>query len=365
LEELAIGGAEFDVVTYGHLPAEDIEECLKRATIIAKGMKRHRVVKTALGTFVKGVLKLVDHHKDKRLHPEFKQHGARTGRFSTKTPNSQNMPRPDTDEFGIRKAFVAPEDKDLIVVDYGQLEMRIMAHFSQDEGMLGAIRAGMDLHCFAVEKMYGIPYADVTAAKKRSGEVKYDELTDFEKDCLLKRQTCKNTGFAIIYGAGAPRISAMLEIPIDDAKAIVELYFEAFPGVKQFMDDTQEFCEIHEYVTTLVGRRRRLPDINHHQYVKRGHAGREAINAPIQGSAQDITKASMINIEYDRECQELGVKIVNQIHDELVMECPKETSARGLVKVQDLMELPFGGHSALCVPTPTDGKIVSRWDLAK
>lgn len=284
---------------------------------------------------------------------------------STKTPNSQNFPRPDSDEFHIRSAFIAPEEKKLIVADYGQLEMRIMAHFSQDEGMLTAIKQGMDLHCFAVEKMYGIPYADVKAAKKRSDEVKYDDLSDFEKDCLKKRQTCKNTGFAIIYGAGAPRISAMLEIPLEDAKHIVELYFEAFPGVQDFMEDTVEDCQIYEYITTLVGRRRRLPDVNHHQFIKRSHAEREAVNSPIQGSAADITKAAMLAIESDPVCQELGVVIVNQIHDEIVCEVPAENAEAARARIKVLMEKPFYGQQALIVPTPVDAKIVDSWDQAK
>ena len=248
-----------------------------------------------------------------------------------------------------------------------QLEMRIMAHFSQDEGMLEAIRAGMDLHCFAVEKMYGIPYDEVAGAKKRldDDDVEWDDLTEHEQDCLRKRQICKNTGFAIIFGAGAPRISSMLEIPMEDAEDILALYFESFPGVTQFMEDVVDQCSLYEYVTTLVGRRRRLPDVNHHQYVKRGHAEREAINAPIQGSAADITKAAMINIERDPECQRLGVVVVNQVHDELVMECPRKNRKAAKARVKTLMEKPFAGRPALCVPTPADVKDVGRWDQAK
>ena len=332
---------------------------------IASLLKRHREVQKTKSTYVEACLKLCKHHLDGRIHPEFKQFGARTGRFSSKVPNAQNMPRPDHDEFGIRKAFTAPPEKKLIVRDYGQLEMRILAHFSQDEGMIVAIRNGLDLHCFAVEKMYNVPYADVSAAKKRSGDVKYDELSGFEKDCLLKRQTCKNTGFAIVYGAGAPRISSMLEIPIEDAEDILELYFEAFPGVKTFMEDTIQFCQMTQYVLTLVGRRRRLKDIDSHVWMKRTHAEREATNAPIQGSAADIVKAAMINIAEDEECKRLGVEIVNQIHDELVMECPEETAEEADKRISYLMELPFAGEAALCVATPTDGKIVDCWAEAK
>jgi DNA polymerase I-like protein with 3'-5' exonuclease and polymerase domains len=165
---------------------EVLTEYAAEGVEIAQYIQRFRKVDKIKGTYVVALISLVEHYGDGRIHPTFKQYGARTGRFSTKDPNSQNFPRPDTDEFGIRQAFIAREGYILIVADYGQLEMRIMAHFSQDPTMLDAIRRGLDLHSVSVEKMYGIPYEDVVGAKKRSDIVKWDELTDYEKDCLLK-----------------------------------------------------------------------------------------------------------------------------------------------------------------------------------
>jgi len=327
------------------------------------------------------------------------------------TGNSQNFPRPDTDEFKIRSAFVArPKLKNknkyssikrkLVVGDYEQLEMRIMANFCLDEGMLNAIRSGLDLHCVTVEKMYGIPYVDAAKAKKLGtdrekvplnkellGEIvklgNGSILASIAKNCLngdtnqlklldetihdyiRKRQECKTIGFGIIYGAGGKTIGLQLGIPPEDAEEKIDLYFAAFPGVKKYMEDTIEQCSQDEYVTTILGRRRRLPDINHHQFIKRGHAEREAINAKIQGSAADIVKAAMVSIEFSPELQKLGVKIINQVHDELVMECPEETVDQALGLIKTRMEKPFDGQDPLCVPTPCDVKIVDSWDRAK
>lgn len=356
-----------------------LDELAAEGTLVAKKIKEFRSVQKTKSTYVDSLLRLSAWHDDGRVHPGFNQFGARTGRFSSVNPNSMNMPRPDTDEFQIRKAFVAPAVdpqiwtppgrkvrravkkliKKLIVGDYAQLEMRIMAHFSQDQGMIGAIRADLDLHCVTVEKMFHVPYDEVNAAKKA------EKPTERQTELKLFRQRSKAIGFGLIYGAMAKNISGQLEIPVEEAQELIELYFEAYPGVKTYMDRTIRECRFDGFVKTLVGRRRNLPDINHHRFMKFSHAEREAVNATIQGSAADITKAGMLNIEFDEELQELGVELLNQIHDELVMECPEENCLIALPIIKRHMEYPFGGQEALCVPTPTDLKIVNSWNEAK
>lgn len=349
-----------------------LEELAANGVRLAKLVKNYRKVRVISSTYIRGLNFLAGWHDDGRIHPNIHQAGTRTGRFSMTVPNGQNMPRPGDDDdekegeekwgYKIRRGFVAAKpNKVLIVGDYAQLEMRIMAHFSKDKGMLRAIREGMDLHCYAVEKMYGIPYAEVLEAKKTPDKRK----TKRQWKLVELRQVCKNTGFAIIFGAGAMRVSIMLEIPKADAKRIIERYFQAFPGVRKFMARTISECKFDEYVKTIMGRRRRLPEINNHQFSKWSHAERESVNAIIQGTAADITKAAMLNIEFDKQLNLWGVNLLNQIHDELVQDCFREYAELALPLIQFHMENPFNGEPALMVSTPVDLKIVESWDQAK
>jgi DNA polymerase I-like protein with 3'-5' exonuclease and polymerase domains len=414
---------------------------------IAKKVKRHRSLAKTKSTYIQALIFLSSWHRDGRIHSNFNQFGARTGRFSSTTPNSMNLPRPDGDEWGIRQAFIAdpsaakkalteltveigkkleaeaktngksravrlqlrsatkkvtkeiakleagaePPKKGrryrLIVADYEQLEMRIMAHFCQDPAMLAAIRAGKDMHCETVARMFpGVEYDEVVAAKKYKG--KYDDAvqkakeqgvpcemeppTDRQRQLVRWRQEAKTVGFALIYGAGASNIAEQLGITKEEAQKKIDLYFKAYPGVKRFMDDTIDWCYEHGFVTTLIGRVRRLPMIWNPQFINRSHAEREAINAPIQGSAADLIKAAMLNIENDPYLNELEVLIVNQIHDELVMECPEENCALAEPWIREFMEHPFEpgtpdkpGTDPLDVPTPVNVKVVDNWSEAK
>lgn len=414
------GGAKLPVASTDESVLEIIALNFQgKAKEIAGLIRRYRSIKKTRNTYVKALLTLSGYFDDKRIHPNFKQAGARTGRLSTTTPNSQNFPRPDSDEFKIRKAFRAKKGKKLIVVDYEQLEMRIMAHMSQDKGMLDAIKAGLDLHCVTAQKMYGLSYYDVAKAKK-IGHISYDIVKEIDKATgeevekeknpitqvmltdlvalrdkgpsqladiaeailegdedakaqlaealsfmIAKRQECKTTGFGLIYGAGAKRISEQLECSKEEAQEKINAYFAAFPGVKIYMDRTVQECGIEEFVTTITGRRRNLPDINSHQFQKRSHAEREAVNGPIQGSAADMAAAAMISIENDPELKLWGFELINQVHDELVGEAPDETAELCKERVKWHMENCFNGQPPLCVPTPADAKVVETWDAAK
>lgn len=405
---------------------------------IAKKIEDVRKLKKVKSTYMDALIALAEYFPDGRIHPGFNQFGARTGRFSTKNPNSQNFPRPATDEWGIRYAFIAKPGNRLIVADYAQIEMRIMADQSGDKMMLQAINDGKDLHSFTVALMTpGVEYEEVVAAKKA------ENPTDRQKWLQLKRQDGKAIGFGIIYGAGPPKISTSIEISEEDWKAAlydipqktfdrrvkrimdknellteeqaiemvgrhsvagdkIQEYLGAFPGVKGFMDSTPEMCrhtmDFDEnnderewsfeserdgwgndkalsrsghskrfgYVQTLCGRYRRLEDINHKNYFYRSEAERQSVNTKIQGSAADITKAAMLRIEHSEELNLLGVEILNQVHDEIVMEAPAENCEIAAPIIAQHMEWPFGdGIETLSVPIPVDLKIVDRWSEAK
>lgn len=357
------------------------------------------------------------------------------------TGNSQNFPRPDNDEWGIRKAFIAPPGKKLIVADYEQLEMRIMADRSRDKAMIQAILDGKDLHSFTAASMTpGVKYEEVVAAKKTN------EPDPAQKMLKLLRQDMKAVGFGIIYGAGPKKIGESIEILEEDIRqrlasmdssklkrrvsskmrgnpllteeeAIVKVaresiagdkiqsYFKVFPGVKAYMEDIPAWCREsmyvdldgndlewhffeHEdwpgsvemtvfghvrpfgYVQTLVGRYRRLEDIDHDKFMLRSAAERQAINTPIQGSASDLIKGAMLRIEFNDELNRLGVELVNQVHDELVMEVPEENAEAASPIVKACMETPFEDEDGepwnpLCVPIPVDLKVVDVWASAK
>lgn len=362
------------------------------------------------------------------------------------TGNSQNWPRPDNDKFGIRQSLVAPPGKKLIVSDWQQLEMRIMADRSQDPKMIQAIMDGKDLHSFTAGEMEdGISYEEVAAAKK------VDEPDDRQRWLKSLRQGMKAVGFGIIYGAGPSKIAENITINEEDAwrvietmdtdeletlvarkmkdnpvlsvaqaqrlvgeaeiaKGKIEAYFRVFPRVKAFMDGTPSNCKYHMtfdllgnqqyrpgksdpdipynwdvvpgdgvlsltrtghvkpfgFVQTYLGRYRRLEDIDHRQYQFRGHAEREATNVVIQGTAADLAKGAMLRVEGNKELNLMGVELLNQVHDELVLEAPEEHAEEALAIVEECMLHPFvEGEDPLCVPIPIDGKICDNWSEAK
>jgi DNA polymerase-1 len=389
-------------------------------------------------TYLDALIAMSNHFEDGRIHPNFNQMGARTGRVSSENPNSQNLPTPKQDEWGIRRAFTASPGKKLIVADYEQIEMRIMADFADDDRMLGAIREGKDLHSFTVSlTVPGVSYEEVVEAKKAG-----DNANDRQVWLIMQRQAKKAVGFGIIYGAGPPKISTEIEISEEDWRAKIDEmpqktferrvdrlmknnplltedqaieqvgrhsvagdkiseYFDAFPGVKGFMEHTPSICRhrmYHDennqprkwdfevrsagakptsqsghsqpfgYVQTLCGRYRRLTDIDHKNYFYRSEAERQSVNSRIQGSAADITKAAMLRIEHNEQLKTLGVIILNQVHDEIVMEVPEENAEEAAPIVQHCMEHPFGDgpdDGALRVPTPVALHIVDNWAQAK
>lgn len=310
------------------------------------------------GTYAEGLLKWA--HKG-RIHTTYSPTKT-TGRLGSSDPNLQNVPRPDNDPHGIRAAFIPAPGKKFIVADYGQLEMRIMAFAALDYGdrtMLDAILAGQDMHSFTGSRMAKVEYEEFFHAAKVTKE---QWATDM-------RTAAKSVGFGIIYGIGAPGLSAQLTQSLGryvseaEAQGYIDLYLETFLGVKKYMADKKSMARHYGYVQTLCGRWRRLSKARSRNGAKRGHALRQAINAPIQGSAADIVKRAMLLCGSDARLEELGWELLHQVHDELIFEGPEESAEEALSIIQSYMEHPF--TQELPVPLIAEPSIVDNWKEAK
>ncbi len=255
---------------------------------------------------------------DGRIHTCYNQAVAATGRLSSTNPNLQNIPIRTEKGREIRKAFI-PRSADyvLMAADYSQIELRIMAAFSQDESMIEAFKNGRDIHATTAAKIFKVPLEAVDADMRRKA---------------------KTANFGIIYGISAFGLAQRLEIPRKEAGEIIAAYFEEFPAVKQYMDAIINLARENEYVETILGRKRYLPDINSRNFTMRGFAERNAINAPIQGSAADIIKVAMVNIQAWMEKKKLKSRMILQVHDELVFDVHKDEVTLMKVKINELMK---------------------------
>jgi DNA polymerase-1 len=245
--------------------------------------------------------------KTGRIHTSYNQAVASTGRLSSNNPNLQNIPIRTERGREVRKAFI-PRDENhvLLSADYSQIELRLIAEISRDENMMEAFDKGLDIHTATAAKVYGIALDEVTSTQRRNA---------------------KAVNFGIIYGQSAFGLSQNLGIPRKEAAEIIENYFSTYPNIKKYMNDTMNFARENGYVETIMGRRRYLRDINSANQTVRGFAERNAINAPIQGSAADMIKIAMIRIHQDIKDQNLASKMTMQVHDELVFDVPKEEIA--------------------------------------
>ncbi|HWW41709.1 DNA polymerase, partial [Pedobacter sp.] len=235
-----------------------------------------------------------------RVHTSYNQAVAATGRLSSNNPNLQNIPIRTERGREVRKAFIArDEDHILLSADYSQIELRIIAEISKEENMLDAFSKGIDIHTATAAKVYGVPIEEVDSTQRRNA---------------------KAVNFGIIYGQSAFGLSQNLGIPRKEAAQIIEQYFEQYPGIKRYMSDTMNFARENGFVETILGRRRYLRDINSANQTVRGFAERNAINAPIQGSAADMIKVAMIHIHKDIQEKGLKSKMTMQVHDELVFD---------------------------------------------
>lgn len=296
----------------------------------------YRSLKKLKSTYVDALPELVS-AKTKRIHTNYMQTVAATGRLSSTNPNLQNIPIRSEKGREIRKAFI-PRDSEHIIMaaDYSQIELRIIAALSQDESMLEAFNNGEDIHAATAAKVFDVPLAEVS------------------RDM---RSKAKMVNFGIIYGISAFGLSQRLNISRTEASEIIKSYFEKYPKIKQYMDNNIAFARDHGYVETIMKRRRYLNDINSANAVMRGYAERNAINAPIQGSAADIIKVAMINIQRELEQQHFQSKMLLQVHDELLFDAKKDELEKLKTVVKHQMETAV----KLSVPLTVEVGVGENW----
>lgn len=281
---------------------EDVLTALANKSDIVQDILDFRQMQKLKSTYV-DALPLLVNPRTGRVHTSYNQAVAATGRLSSNNPNLQNIPIKTDRGREVRKAFIARDENHILLsADYSQIELRIIAEISKEANMLDAFLNGIDIHTATAAKVYGIGIDEVTSNQRRNA---------------------KAVNFGIIYGQSAFGLSQSLNIPRKEAAEIIEQYFIQYPGIKNYMSDTMNFARENGYVETIMGRRRYLRDINSANMTVRGYAERNAINAPIQGSAADMIKIAMINIHKDMVAQKLQSKMTMQVHDELVFDVIK------------------------------------------
>lgn len=284
-------------------------------------------------------LPLEVNEKTGRIHSSFQQAVAATGRLSSTDPNLQNIPIRTAEGRRVRQAFICDPDYKLMAADYSQVELRIMAHLSQDEGLLSAFTNGQDVHRSTAAEVFDTPLDEVSTQQRRSA---------------------KAINFGLIYGMSAFGLANQLNISRSDAAEYVERYFEKYPGVRKYMDETQALADEKGYVETLFGRRLYLPDIHAGNGMLRKAAQRTAINAPMQGTAADIIKRAMIDIDHWLAMNELDARMLLQVHDELVFEVHQDD----LDLLTEGVKFRMTTAASLDVPLVVDVGVGDNWDQA-
>ena len=296
---------------------EDYLQSFARKHRIVDLILEYRGVKKLLSTYVEALPQLVNRPTG-RIHTSFNQAVTATGRLSSTNPNLQNIPVRDDMGRRIRKAFIPSDDDHLLLsADYSQVELRLMAHLSGDESLIAAFEHGEDIHAATAAKLFNKTLDEVTSEERRRA---------------------KTANFGIIYGISAFGLSQRLEIPRKEAKEIIDGYFASYPGVKKYMDNVVEKAKEEGFVSTIFGRRRYLNDIASHNAIARGLAERNAVNAPIQGSAADIMKIAMINVHRRFAAEGIRSRVILQVHDELVVDMLRSEQERVTAIVTECME---------------------------
>ncbi|WP_430814373.1 DNA polymerase I [Carboxylicivirga sp. RSCT41] len=315
---------------------EEVLQKLKDKHDIIPAILEYRGLVKLLNTYVEALPKLIN-QKTGKIHTSYSQATVVTGRLSSNNPNLQNIPIRDENGKEIRKAFTASDDEHVFLsADYSQVELRLMAHFSKDKHLIDAFNRGEDIHAATAAKIFKVPLEEVTSDMRRKA---------------------KTANFGIIYGISAFGLAERLTISRKEAKEIIDGYFDSFPGVKEFMDGSVAKARENNYVETLFGRKRNLSDINSRNGVVRGMAERNAINAPIQGTAADIIKQAMVNIQERFKSEKIASKMILQVHDELNFDVIKSEEEQVKTIVKEEMENAI----SLSVPFDVDMGVGVNW----
>ncbi len=318
--------------------AEDVLEELAESHPLPKLILEYRGIAKLKSTYT-DKLPLQINERTGRIHTSYHQAIAATGRLSSTDPNLQNIPIRSQEGRRIRQAFVAPPGFTLVAADYSQIELRIMAHLSGDESLLRAFAADLDVHQATAAEVFGVPLESVSADQRRSA---------------------KAINFGLIYGMSAFGLARQLGIPRGQAQAYVDLYFQRYPGVRHYMDETRRLAHEQGFVETVFGRRLYLPDIESRNQAMRQYAERSAINAPMQGSAADIIKLAMIDVDGWLQSTRMPARLIMQVHDELVLEV-EHSAAETL---QQELQLRMSRAADLRVPLKVDVGTGPNWDEA-
>ena len=316
---------------------EELVKINDRHPVVSKILE-YRTLKKLVSTYLNPILELL--HKDGKLHPKFNQAIASTGRLSSSDPNIQNIPIRTDDGKMIRSAFVPSPGNIFISADYSQIELRLMAEISEDPNLMEAFSNGEDVHQSTASKIFNIPIEFVTPDQRRMA---------------------KTANFGIIYGISVFGLKERLNISYGDAKKLIEDYFSTYPLVKKYMDDIVSFAKENGYVSTLTNRRRYINDINTTNNVVRGYAERNAINAPLQGSAADIIKKAMVDIHKEFKSKNIKSKMIIQVHDELDFDVLPSEKDVVVSIIKDKMENVM---SSLNVPMVVEVGCGESWLLA-
>ncbi|MBX2837660.1 MAG: DNA polymerase I [Gammaproteobacteria bacterium] len=318
--------------------AEEVLEQLAADYELPRLILQHRALSKLMSTYI-GKLPLQIDANTHRVHTSYHQAVASTGRLSSTDPNLQNIPVRTEEGRRIREAFVAPKGYRMLAADYSQIELRIMAHLSDDEGLVYAFENGLDVHRATAAEVFATPVDSVDTDQRRAA---------------------KAINFGLIYGMSAFGLAKQLSVSRGEAAEYIELYFARYPGVKQYMDETRSQAKSNGYVETVFGRRLYLPDINARNAQMRNYAERTAINAPMQGTAADIIKRAMISVDDWLLKENVDARVIMQVHDELVFEVKAGEAEAVGKKVQDLMV----EAATLKVPLVVDVGVGNCWEEA-
>jgi DNA polymerase-1 len=298
----------------------------------------YRSIYKLKSTYSDSLVNLVN-PKTGRIHTSYNQAVAATGRLSSSDPNLQNIPIRTPEGRKIRKAFVPKENNVFIAADYSQIELRIMAHLSQDPRLLEAFDSGEDIHSITAASVFGLPLPLVTSEMRRKA---------------------KEINFGIIYGMGAFKLSGQIGVSLKIAKKYLEEYYETYSGVKRYMDEVPERASRVGFVTTLLGRKRYLHDLTNPNKTAQQAARRIAINTTIQGSAADLMKLAMLNVHNRLSKENLGAKLILQVHDELVV----ESESQDIETATEILKFEMENAYKLSVPLVVDVSVGRNWDEA-
>jgi DNA polymerase-1 len=320
--------------------AADVLEAMSDQHEVVEWTLEYRELEKLRSTYVDALPSQVNPETG-RIHTSLNQTGTVTGRIASSDPNLQNIPTRTEIGRKVRNGFIAEDGWQLLAVDYSQIELRIVAHMAQDEAMLAAFRAGQDIHATTAAAVHGIQLEDVTPEMRRHA---------------------KAINFGLIYGMSAYGLTNATDLTLAEAENFIETYFKEFPGVKAYLDEIRETAAKDGYVETLLGRRRYFPNLQKGaSYNVRQREEREAINAPIQGTAADIIKLAMLKLPDALKESGLKAKMLLQVHDELMFEVPQDELEETTRLVQEIMEDAY----QLAIPLSTDAKAGKSWGEMK